>query len=443
MLIDDHAKTATEKPMQQKARLFGQNAVSQLTSYEQRELLDAVDKLRRADISGEDFSIPQIIVCGDQSSGKSSVLEAISQLKFPVGTGTTTRFATEVVLRNNSLTSGTPVTLKIIADRSRTPEEKARIETFTFVIQLDEPGAFSDAVNAALKHLESIEPGKKFWYDRLHVEISGPKQPNLTLVDLPGLIHTEASANRGDTERIKNLVKRYISEPKAVILAVVRADVDIDNQEIIQLVKNSSDAVARTMGILTSTDRLTAGSDQEKAAILLASNNKIFLGAGWHVLRNMSHQGKQAVSYEHRDEVEQDFFSRLPWTKLDPKSAGIAALREKLSLSLFDSITRDLSRFVGQMERKLGEYRSRRDKLGAARDSPDSQTHHLQRIQKELQDLIQDALEGRQGRSEFFDGSSNRALRTIINRCSHKFATRMREQGKQYIVFSTSSERNE
>jgi hypothetical protein len=60
------------------------------------------------------------------------------------------------------------------------------------------------------------------------------------------------------------------------------------------------------------------------------------------------------------------------------------------------------------MNRRLDEYRSRHDKLGAARDSSDSQSYHLQRIQKELQSLVQDALDGRTDRSDFasfFDGS--------------------------------------
>jgi hypothetical protein len=98
------------------------------------------------------------------------------------------------------------------------------------------------------------------------------------------------------------------------------------------------------------------------------------------------------------------------------------------------------------MNRRLDEYRSRHDKLGAARESSDSQSYHLQRIQKELQSLVQDALDGRTDRSDFasfFDGSSNRALRTTINRYSHKFATRMRGEGKQYDVYSALSERNE
>jgi GTP-binding protein EngB required for normal cell division len=448
MSTDSHIVPVTEKPVEPSSRLFGQEAVSQLTSYEQRDLLDAVDKLRRANISGKDFGIPQVVVCGDQSAGKSSVLEAISQLRFPVGEAkAVTKLATEVVLRNNSLPSVTPVTLTIIADKSRTAEQKAYIESFDFSVNVDEPKAFPDAVHAALEYLKRYEPLAKFWYDRLHVEISGPSQPNLTLVDLPGLIQNESYANPGDKERIKNLVKQYICEPKTVVLAVVTADQDVANQEVIQLVKDY-DAADRTMGVLTKTDRLRSGSVQETAAIRIARNIDVSLslGLGWHALRNMPDQASQDVSFGHREEVERSFFTKLPWSELDRKDAGIVALREKLSLRLFDLITDDLPNFVGLMESQLEDCSLRHQKLGAARDTPDTQMYHLQHIQRNLQSLIQDALDGRPDRSDFagfFDGSSHRALRTTINRYSGNFATKMREEGKQYEIFGNSKQRCE
>jgi GTP-binding protein EngB required for normal cell division len=448
MSADTHVDPLTKKPMQQNPQFFGQEAVSQLTSDQQQELLDAVDELRRADISGKDFSIPQIIVCGDQSAGKSSVLEAISQLRFPVGQGTTTKLAIEVALRNNSSPSITPVTVTIGASASRTQEQKTHLQKFSVRMNLDDPKAFSDAVDEALNYLKLYEPDEKFWYDRLHVEISGPKQPNLTLVDLPGLIHNENQdrANPGDQNRIKNLVKSYIIEPKAIVLAVVSASNNFANQEVAQLVKEYN-AAHRTMGILTKTDRLELGSEEETAAVELACDKDTTrsLGLGWHALRNELRRGGQAsqpVSYEDRDEVERRFFAGFPWSQLDSDNTGIVRLRKKLSLTLFGVITQDLPNFVNLMEGKLRQCRLRHDALGAARDSRDSQLYHLQRIQRDLQSLIQDALDGRQERSDFasfFDGSPHRALRTTITRYSRKFATRMREEGKQYNIFSGES----
>ena len=58
-----------------------------------RSVLDAVDRLRDVldGIDGEDFSLPAIAVIGNQSSGKSSILERLSGVDLPRGEGMVTR----------------------------------------------------------------------------------------------------------------------------------------------------------------------------------------------------------------------------------------------------------------------------------------------------------------------------------------------------------------
>jgi hypothetical protein len=73
---------------------------SSLPSKDHRDLLNIIDSLRPQGIS-RIVDLLQIIVCGNQSSSKSSVLEAISGMLFPTKDNLCTRFATELILRRN------------------------------------------------------------------------------------------------------------------------------------------------------------------------------------------------------------------------------------------------------------------------------------------------------------------------------------------------------
>lgn len=77
-------------------------------------LLDKIDKLFACNV-GEYIDLPQLVVVGDQSSGKSSVLEGLSRLAFPRDSGLCTRFATQIIFRRTENT-GRNITASIIPD---------------------------------------------------------------------------------------------------------------------------------------------------------------------------------------------------------------------------------------------------------------------------------------------------------------------------------------
>lgn len=62
------------------------------------QMLAKIDKLFGCGV-GELVDLPQIVVVGDQSSGKSSVLEGLIKKDLPRDSGLCTRFATQIVFR--------------------------------------------------------------------------------------------------------------------------------------------------------------------------------------------------------------------------------------------------------------------------------------------------------------------------------------------------------
>ncbi|TIA43078.1 hypothetical protein D6C79_06911 [Aureobasidium pullulans] len=211
--------------------------MEKLQTDDMRNMLDAVDDLRSVGIN-DIIPLPQIIVCGDQSSGKSSLLEALTGIPFPRDAARWTLLGyllgseplsalQQFVLRRAKEVS---ISVSIIPGTNRTSEEdRKRLEDFgqgkTF-----EPTKLAELVNEATQVMGlpplSANPNDRraFSYDVLSIAISGPGRPSITLVDTPGLIKSKGKFQSAkDIKTIEKLVKSYIDQDSTIILAVLSA----------------------------------------------------------------------------------------------------------------------------------------------------------------------------------------------------------------------------
>lgn len=403
-----------------------------LQSHEQEEILNAIDKLRPVNVEA-DIKIPQIVVCGDQSSGKSSVLEAIAGVRFPVGIKTVTRFATEVVLRRAPEVRSD---IKLVASADRSHEHRSQINNFNEEMHISSTEDIPEAIEETIKFLRELDPSNELWSDLLRIELSGPEQAHLTLVDLPGLIHAQVgTAKDGDRVKIKALVQSYLINPRTVVLAIINSAYDLELQEILEFVDHS--VRQRTLGVVTRADCLTQGSDMEKEVIKLVKGEKLQCGYGWHAVVNLPHEDVNR-SAEHRDHVEGTFFNRGLWSRIKRADVGIHRLRDKLKEYLFRCITTELPQLVAELQFKHDECKTTIDRLGPARESEEQQRQYLSKVLGRLQRLVEAALESDYEKSEFesfFDGHQERSLRDLMRNISDDFAQTMRTRGRQYIIY--------
>lgn len=259
------------------------------------ELLDTIDKLRDLGIDKE-IPLPQIVVVGDQSSGKSSVLEAISGIPFPTNDGLCTRFATEVVLRRSPSEKTEVRIVRSSPSPTGDPTQDAISKFHTEVEAMSPFGndKVPEIVAMAAKCL-SLNSQKNFTQDFLRIEVSGKTQDHLTLVDLPGLFYyTKRGQDPAEPKIVKDLALRYMSEKRSIILAVLSAKTDYSTQEILQTLKDIDPDGPRTMGVITGVDRVERHSVRESEYLALADNDTIPLALGWHVLRNPSFTERQS-----------------------------------------------------------------------------------------------------------------------------------------------------
>ncbi|RYC55376.1 hypothetical protein CHU98_g10834 [Xylaria longipes] len=408
---------------------FNTQALAGLCSKDQLELLDSVDRLR---LQGLDHyvSLPQIIVCGDQSSGKSSVLEAISGVPFPVKSNLCTRFPTELVLRRTARTS---VTVSIVPHSSLGLSEQSRLAGFHE--KLDSFDGFPALVEKAKAAMGISTHGKAFAKDLLRVEITGPNRPHLTIVDLPGLIHSETKQQSADdVELVQEVVTSYMKQSRSIILAVISAKNDFANQIVLKLARKADHNGTRTMGVITKPDTLVPGSDSEELYASLAQNIEVEFRLGWHVLKNMDSEKAQGASLlAERDAEETAFFSRGIWSQLPSSMLGIDELRPKLSNVLIRQIARELPSLISEIDVGISSCQKLIKALGVPRITPDEQRLELLRVSQKLQALVKASVDGTYNDAFFENAKTTRGyqqrIRAVIQNLNRNFADELLHRG--------------
>ncbi len=236
------------------------------------------------------LDLPQIVVVGGQSSGKSSVLEAIVGRSFlPRGHGIVTRRPLVLQLYNTNTTSG-----PIDTDGEDTDDVDNNDDDISIGNQeVDEEERGYNNANVEIEFQNSEEwgeflhlPGRRFYNftsirqeivrdtDRLtginkginakpiFLKIYSPHVLALTMVDLPGIAKVAVGDQPIDIEQqIRDMCFTYIDNPNAVILAVTSANTDIANSDALKLAREVDPSGDRTLGVLTKLDLMDPGTD--------------------------------------------------------------------------------------------------------------------------------------------------------------------------------------
>jgi len=407
--------------------LLQNGSLSQLCSTDQLELLDSIDHLRLQGINNY-VSLPQIIVCGDQSSGKSSVLEAISGVSFPVKSNLCTRFPTELVLRRAQHVGAN---VSIVPHESRGESEREALRGFQE--SLEGFDGLPKVIDSAKLAMGITTHGKAFSKDILRIEITGPDRPHLTIVDLPGLIHSETKhQTASDVELIQDVVQGYMKEPRCIILAVVSAKNDFANQIVLKLARAADSSGNRTLGVITKPDALIPGSPSEAQYVSLARNQEVEFRLGWHVLKNMD-SDKGVSTLAQRDAEEAEFFSQGGWTELPQASLGVEKLRGRLSRVLLRQIAAELPGLISEIDAKFTACQDQLVKLGKPRASLEEQRLYMFDLSQSFQTLVKAAVDGTYNDTFFTDAKTptgyQQRARAVVHNLNGGFSSELLRRG--------------
>ena len=150
-----------------------------------------------------------------------------------------------------------------------------------------------------------------FSKDVLRLEISGPKEDHLSVIDVPGIFKRTTSriATRSDIEIVAGMVHNYMRNPRSVILTIVPANVDIATREILKKTEEVDPHRVRTLRVLTKPESMDKGA--EKNVIDLVEGRKHQLKLGWHNFRNAG-QAELGDPGADCDATERNFFAERP-----------------------------------------------------------------------------------------------------------------------------------
>lgn len=282
----------------------------------------------------QNIDIPQIVVVGSQSSGKSSVLESLVGKSFlPRGTGIVTR---------------APLVLHVI-NRSEYEEINSGTKD-DYAIFLHKPKEMFFDFDKVRKEIErrthELAGEKKNITDQqIVLNIYTKHMCDLSFVDLPGLTKVPVGDQPKDIEqKIKTLVLQFIQNPNSIILAIVTANTDPATSECLHIAKSVDPNGNRTIAVVTKIDIMDKGTN----ATELLTGKLIPVQLGIIGVVNRSQKDINEFKTVEQSLLAEEHFFKLMYSNI-ANQHGTVILAKKLQILLIQKIQSNFSSLKKQI----------------------------------------------------------------------------------------------
>ncbi|KAF1921163.1 interferon-induced GTP-binding protein Mx2 [Ampelomyces quisqualis] len=395
-------------------------------------LLNKIDKLRELNVGS--IELPQLVVVGDQSSGKSSVLESLTGFSFPQAPGLCTRYATQISCRRDSERSVSvsiipcPGTDAAVADRQRSFTRTLTDLTNEHLVKIIGDANCAMGIKMTPDHADPNLTA--FSQHILKIEMNGPEQEHFTVIDVPGIFRVPSPplTTESDVALVRNMVESYMQNSRTIILAVLPSNVDISTQEILQMAERADPDGLRTMGVLTKPDLVTEKATRDVVKDLIAGKrNKLRLG--YSIVKNRS-ADDQNSGVSERLAQETTFFSKSVWKETaNTGRCGIGSLKTRLSDLLLTITKREFPNVKSDIVRRLEQCRGELVGIGPSRTELSSQRVYLGQLGSKFQKITQSALNGYYYGEKVFEQDTTLRLITNITKMNEAFANEVWKKG--------------
>ncbi|KAH6865449.1 interferon-induced GTP-binding protein Mx [Alternaria rosae] len=380
-----------------------------------KEVIATINRLEGLGLQRLKIPLPKCIVLGEQSTGKSSVIEAISGIKTPRADDTCTRCPLFIKLEpSEDSRAGWSASVSLRrgfgydGNKSRGFEhrfpgwvEMARPNVVHFA-DTEDPHELEDIIaraqlaiiNPMMDYTDFLgstvatlreKPHCDFSPNIVCISISHPTLPALSFYDLPGIINqAETQDKEFLVDFVRNLVTDYVKDEEALILVTCSLDTDIANSSAGGIARKLN-ATDRCIGVLTKPDLIPEGSRHDKLMEVF-DEKRFALGHGYFVVKNLNQveMGRGLTHTQARFKEHQFFSQGTPWsTEFShyQHRFGTLNLQGFLSGKLAEQMTKMLPIIDQEINARLEQV------LADLREFPDPPTHNAPRI---ISDVVLD-----------------------------------------------------